>query len=69
MKYSISWLKDYIDIKETPQELAETLSLHSLEAEIISNDIIKVEVTPNRGDCLSHRGLARELKAIYENKD
>jgi phenylalanyl-tRNA synthetase beta chain len=28
--------------------------------------ILDVEITPNRGDCLSHLGIARELGAIYQ---
>lgn len=69
MKFSISWLKDYVKINQTPEKLAEDLSLHSLETEAIGKDIIEVEVTPNRGDCLSYKGLAREIKAIYENRN
>ncbi len=33
MKFSYNWLKEYIDIKETPEELAEILTMHSFEAE------------------------------------
>jgi len=64
MRFSLDWLKDYVDIKESAAELAELLSLHSLETEVIDENIIEVEVTPNRGDCLSHQGLAREIQAI-----
>jgi len=69
MRISISWLKDFVDIKESAEELAELLSLHSLETEVIDSDTLEVEVTPNRGDCLSHLGIARELKAIYGCKN
>lgn len=68
MKTSISWLKEFVKIKESPEELAELLSLHSLETEVLDQDTLDIEVTPNRGDCLSHLGIARELKAIYANK-
>ncbi|MFH1392073.1 MAG: hypothetical protein ABIG90_00095 [bacterium] len=68
MKVSISWLKEFVNIKESPEKLAELLSLRSLETEVINSDTLEVEVTPNRGDCLSHLGIARELKAIYANK-
>jgi len=68
MKVSISWLKESVDIKENAEQLAELLSLHSLETEVLDQDTLDIEVTPNRGDCLSHLGIARELKAIYENK-
>ncbi len=30
-----------------------------------SDTILELEITPNRGDCLSHLGIARELSAIY----
>lgn len=68
MKISISWLREFVDIKESPEELAELLSLHSLETEVIDKDTLDIEITPNRGDCLSHLGIARELKAIKLNK-
>lgn len=67
MKISISWLREFVNIKESPAELAELLSLHSLETEVLDKDTLEIEVTPNRGDCLSHLGIARELKAIYAN--
>src|SRR5260370_1298911 len=33
-----------------------------------SDTILDVEITPNRGDLLSHFGLAREIAALNENK-
>ena len=33
-----------------------------------SNTILDVEITPNRGDLLSHFGLAREIAALTEKK-
>ena len=33
-----------------------------------SDTILDVEITPNRGDLLSHFGLAREIAALTENK-
>lgn len=77
MKVSLNWLKDYIDIDKTPEELAEDLSLFGHEAEVdrpersrgISSDaIIDLEITPNRGDCLSILGIAREVSAMYNTK-
>ena len=34
--------------------------------EIFSDDIIEIELTANRGDCLSVRGVARDLAAAYD---
>ena len=33
MKISLNWLKDYIEIKETPEELAHILTMTGLEVE------------------------------------
>ncbi len=63
-----SWLKDYLDLKISPERAAELLSLHSFSVEKIIKDkkdsIFETEVTSNRGDALSVLGIARELKAI-----
>lgn len=36
------------------------------EAEGLNNVVFEVAVTPNRGDCLSAYGLARDLAAVYD---
>ena len=65
MKISLDWLRDYVDISLSAEEIGDILSnlgfpIESIET--IGDDImIDVEVTSNRGDCLSHIGLAREL--------
>ena len=33
---------------------------------ILSDDLIEIELTANRGDCLSIRGVARDLSAAYD---
>jgi phenylalanyl-tRNA synthetase beta chain len=67
----LSWLKEYVDITLTPKELGEKLTEIGLGCEKIlktSDDIIyELEITPNRPDCLSIIGVAREVAAI-ENK-
>ncbi|MFZ5949497.1 MAG: YtpR family tRNA-binding protein, partial [Candidatus Rifleibacteriota bacterium] len=35
MKILLSWLKDYIDIKETPERIADALNMAGLEVEAI----------------------------------
>jgi len=72
MKISYNWLKDFIDIKKSPEKLANDLSLFGHEAEHIeklnSDTIFDLEITPNRGDCLSVLGIAREISALYNIK-
>ena len=68
MKVSREWLQRYFD-KPLPNAvtLADALTFHAFEIESVENDILDVKVTPNRGhDCLSHRGIARELSAILQ---
>lgn len=36
------------------------------ESKVFSDDIIEIELTANRGDCLSIRGVARDLSAAFD---
>ncbi len=70
MRVSSSWLAEYIgaDIPK-PADVARLLTFHAFEVEGVEktdNDtLFDVAVLPNRAhDCLSHRGIARELAAI-----
>lgn len=75
MKVSINWLRDYVDIDLAAEQVAEILMNLGLPCEGIEHlpaaplrdgaddAVIDVEVTSNRGDCLSHIGIARELAA------
>jgi len=73
MKFSYNWLQDHIVEKLPPvHEVEDVLSRKSLEVEEIVGDILEVKVLPHRQhDCLSHRGLARELVTLLglTNKD
>ena len=68
MRISFNWLKDYIDIRISPEAVAEKLTMAGLEVTSLTrvdHDILMdIEVTPNRTDCLSILGIARELAAI-----
>ncbi|HHN46195.1 MAG TPA: phenylalanine--tRNA ligase subunit beta, partial [Planctomycetes bacterium] len=65
MLVSYEWLKDYVEITETPEELARLLTRIGLSVESIrgSGDdaVLELEVTTNRPDCLGHLGVAREI--------
>jgi phenylalanyl-tRNA synthetase beta chain len=69
MKISIEWLKDYVDLEESPAQIKQDLSMSGLVVEGFEesggNGVFEVEVTSNRPDCLSHVGVARELAALY----
>ncbi len=69
MKFSYNWLKKYVDIKLSPEKLAELLTLYSFETNVsgkIGNDtILDVDILPNRAhDCFSYCGLAKEIGVL-----
>ncbi|HEV7121661.1 MAG TPA: phenylalanine--tRNA ligase subunit beta, partial [Candidatus Paceibacterota bacterium] len=66
MKTSKNWLQTYFE-KPLPsaEELADALTFHSFEIEEAEGDLLDVKVLPDRAaDCLSHRGVAREIAAV-----
>ncbi len=68
MKITYEWLKEYVDVKLTPQEFAELLTRLGFESSVAGkagdSHVIDVEVTSNRPDCLCVLGLAREVAAF-----
>ena len=72
MRISYSWLKEYIDIRESPEDLSDMLmsaGLPTESIEVIGGDkVLEVEVTANRPDWLSYIGVAREVAAITGRK-
>ncbi|AKM82750.1 TPA: phenylalanine--tRNA ligase subunit beta [Candidatus Berkelbacteria bacterium] len=70
MKILLSWLKDYVQFDKSADELAEDLSMFAHEVESIKkygdDFVLDLEITPNRGDCLSHLGIARQISAMYD---
>lgn len=67
MKISLNWLSDYIETDLDAEQIAEILSDLGFPcegAEQIGDDtVLDIEITSNRGDCLGHIGVARELAA------
>ncbi len=68
MRLSLEWLKDYIELDISAQELAHRLTMAGIAVENIDeldNDmVLELELTPNRGDCLGIINVAREISAL-----
>lgn len=68
MGISIKWLKEYVDFDLSAEELAHRLTMTGIAVEGIEkmdgDEILELELTPNRGDCLGMINLAREVAAI-----
>ena len=65
MKVAYQHLLSYIDGDPSSKEISDRLFQLGHEHEI-NNDVFDIEFTPNRGDCLSLRGLLRDLNLFYE---
>ncbi len=72
MRAPLSWLRDFIDISDVPQSIAERLTMLGLEVEgveeINGDAVFDISVTPNRPDCLSVTGIAREISLAYKKR-
>lgn len=64
MKIPLEWLKDFVEVKMKPKELQARLTMAGLEVGAIEGEALDIDVLPNRGDCLSILGVAREVSAI-----
>jgi phenylalanyl-tRNA synthetase beta chain len=69
MKVSYKWLKEFVDVTASPEEVASRLALAGTNIAGIENGphgaVIDAEITSNRPDCLAMLGIAREVGAIY----
>jgi phenylalanyl-tRNA synthetase beta chain len=69
MKIVYNWLKDFVEVTATPDELASRLALSGTNIGGIEKGphgaVIDAEVSSNRPDCLGHYGIAREVSAVY----
>src|SRR5687767_3602667 len=69
MKILLSWLREFVDVPGTPQEIAATMSVRGFAVEGIDplgdDAVIDFEVTANRPDCMSVVGIAREVATAY----
>src|SRR6267143_6745976 len=72
MLISYNWLRELTDTKLRPQEVRERLTNVGLAVDAVEERngdyVLDVEVPSNRGDCLSHVGIARELAVIEKSQ-
>ncbi len=72
MKATYNWLKDFVEIKLSPEALADKLTMAGLEVKAIEakdgDFVFEAEVTSNRPDWLSMAGVAQEVAAITGTK-
>ena len=77
MRIDIEWLGEMLQRNLEPNQLAEQLTLGGLEVESVrladtgtegapaaDGVVLDFDITPNRGDCFSVLGIAREVSAL-----
>src|SRR4051812_50045173 len=73
MLFSLDWLRAYVDLPESPEEIAQRLPFagFSVEGVVEGRDdregdvVLDIDITTNRPDAMNHLGLARELAVLY----
>ena len=81
MKVLLSWLREFVDVRESADEIARVMSLRGFAVEGIErvdplasalrekfddDAVIDFEVTGNRPDCMSIAGMAREIATAFQ---
>ena len=69
MKVLLSWIREFVDVPESAEEIGRLLSVRGLALEGLEahgDDVVMdFDVTANRPDCLSMIGIAREIATAY----
>ena len=69
MKVLLSWIREFVDVPESAEEIGRLLSVRGLALEglePLGDDVVMdFDVTANRPDCLSMIGIAREIATAY----
>lgn len=70
MKFSHQWLQEFCNPLVSTSVLIDTLSCAGFEVDAVEpcdQDLaLSLKIPPNRGDCLGHLGLAREIAALFK---
>lgn len=69
MYVDVDWLRSYCDVDLETRALADRLTMAGLNVEEVfespdGRTVLDLEITANRPDCNSYRGVARELSAL-----
>jgi phenylalanyl-tRNA synthetase beta chain len=73
VKVPLSWLREFVPVQDSAEEVARAMSVRGFAVEGIEESpsghegdaVIDFEVTANRPDCMSIIGIAREVAVAY----
>ena len=69
MRTLLSWLREFVDIEESPRDLAHALTMAGMAVDAVEEEggetVFEFDITSNRPDAMNHFGIAREIASIY----
>ncbi len=70
MRILVSWLREFVEVPGSPDDIARTMSVRGFAVESIEplaegDAVLDFEITANRPDCMSVMGMAREVASAY----
>ena len=69
MKIPVSWVKDFVDLRVSPEQLADDLTRVGLACDGIEtfgdDAVLDLDITTNRVDAMNMYGVAREAATFY----
>ena len=70
MKVPLSWIREFVDVKASAEEIGTLMGVRGLALEGLETQgddvVMDFDVTANRPDCLSVIGIAREIATAYD---
>jgi len=66
VKLPLSWLREFVAVPADARAVAARLASVGFEVAGIEHEVIDLEITANRPDCLSVYGLAREAATAFD---
>ena len=67
MRVPIEWLKELVGFRASAEQLAKMLTMSGLETVVEKGNILEIDIIPNRSDCWSILGVAREVAALTKS--
>jgi phenylalanyl-tRNA synthetase beta chain len=70
MKVPLSWIREFVDVTASAEEIGTLMSVRGLALEGLETHgddvVMDFDVTANRPDCMSVIGIAREIATAYQ---
>ncbi len=70
MKVPLSWIREFVDVKASAEEIGTLMGVRGLALEGLETHgedvVMDFDVTANRPDCMSVIGIAREIACAYQ---